>query len=94
MIIDTTKLYSLVLISSSSSAFQARSLGVHHLMVRFLHRRPFFFNPTIEVVTFHLLGWCMLGVSLLQAFTCLGHECWNACVHRVDPGLYSHAKEK
>ena len=33
------------------------------------------FNPTIEVVTFHLHGWCMLGVFLLPAFTHLGHEC-------------------
>ena len=30
----------------------------------------FFFNPTIEVVSFRLRGWCMLGVFLL-----LGHEC-------------------
>ena len=35
-----------------------------------------FFNPTIEIVTFGLCGWCMLGV-LLPAFTCLGHECQN-----------------
>ena len=34
-----------------------------------------YFNPTIEVVTFHLRGWCMLGVFLLPAFTRLGHEC-------------------
>ena len=33
------------------------------------------FNPTIEVVTFCLCGWCMLGVFLLPAFTNLGHEC-------------------
>ena len=33
-----------------------------------------FFNPTIEVVTFHLRGWCMLDVFLLLAFTCLGYE--------------------
>ena len=26
-----------------------------------------FFNPTIEVVTFRLRGWCMLGVFLFQA---------------------------
>ena len=32
------------------------------------------FNPTIEVVTFCLSGWCMLGVFLLLAFTRLGHE--------------------
>ena len=31
------------------------------------------FNPAIEVVTFCLRGWCMLGVFLLPAFTCLGH---------------------
>ena len=34
-----------------------------------------FFNPTIEVITFCLRGWCMLGVFFLPAFTCLGHEC-------------------
>ena len=34
-----------------------------------------FFNPTIQVVTFHLGGWCMLCEFLLPAFTCLGHEC-------------------
>ena len=32
-------------------------------------------NPTIEIVTFRLRGWCMLGVFLLPAFTLLGHEC-------------------
>ena len=47
--------------------------GVHHFLVRFLHMWPFY-TPTIEVVTFHLHGWCMLGVFLLPAFTCLGHE--------------------
>ena len=30
-------------------------------------------NPTIEVVPFHLCGWCMQGVLL--AFTRLGHKC-------------------
>ena len=34
----------------------------------------FFLNPTIKVVTFRLRGWCVLGVFLLPAFTCLGHE--------------------
>ena len=34
-----------------------------------------FFTPTIEVVTFRLCGWCMLGVFLLPAFTRLGNEC-------------------
>ena len=33
-----------------------------------------FFNPTIKVVTFHLRGWCVLGVFLLPAFTRLGHK--------------------
>ena len=33
------------------------------------------FNPMIEVVTFCLRGWCMLGVFLLPAFTCLRHQC-------------------
>ena len=33
-----------------------------------------FFNPTIKVVTFHLRGWCVLGVFLLPAFTRLRHE--------------------
>ena len=40
------------------------------------------FDPTIEVVTFRLREWCMLGVFLLPAFTCLGHECqdlWSSC---------------
>ena len=34
-----------------------------------------FFNATIEVVTFHLHGWCMLGMFLLQVFTHCGHKC-------------------
>ena len=41
-----------------------------------------FVNLTIEVVTFHLRGWCMLGVFLLQALTHLRHECqdfFNPC---------------
>ena len=42
--------------------------------VTFLCMWPFF-NPTNEVVTFCLCGWCMLGAFLLPAFTCLGHEC-------------------
>ena len=42
--------------------------------VRSLRMWPLF-NSTIEVVTFRLRGWCMLGVFLLPAFTHLGHEC-------------------
>ena len=45
------------------------------LLVRCLHMWPFF-NPTIEVVTFCLHEWCMLGVFLLPALTCLGHK-WS-----------------
>ena len=53
-----------------------------------------FFNPTIEVVTFHLRRWRMLGVFLLPAFTRLGHACQElAFAHRLDLGLYSHRKE-
>ena len=33
-----------------------------------------FFNPTTEVVTFRLRGWCMLGVFLLPAFNRPGHK--------------------
>ena len=41
-----------------------------------------FFGPTIEVVTFFLRGWCMLGVFVLPAFSHLGHESqdlWSPC---------------
>ena len=51
-------------------------------LVRFLRMWPVFFvfvfcffNPTIEIVTFRLRGWCMLGVFLLPAFTSLEHGC-------------------
>ena len=54
-------------------AFPSYISGVHHFWVRFLRMWPFF-NPTIKVVTFRLCGWCVLGVFLLLAFTCLGHE--------------------
>ena len=54
-------------------AFPSYISGVHHFWVRFLRMWPFF-NPTIKVVTFRLRGWCVLGVFLLPAFTCLGHE--------------------
>ena len=43
-------------------------------LVKFLHTWPFY-NPTRGAVTFCLCGWCMLGVSLLSAFTHLGHKC-------------------
>ena len=50
----------------SSVAFPAISLGFTTFGE--------IFNPTIEVATFCLRGWCMLGVFLLLAFTNLGHE--------------------
>ena len=34
----------------------------------------FFFNPTIEVVSFRHRGWCMLGVFLSPALTRLEQE--------------------
>ena len=33
------------------------------------------FDPTIEVVTFRLRGWCVLRVFLLPALFRLGHGC-------------------
>ena len=54
-----------------------------------------FFYPTTEVITFHLCGWCMLGVFLLLDINVriFGVHGWNACVHRLDLHLYSHPKE-
>ena len=48
--------------SSSSSAFPAISLGFTILGEIFVSVTPFFSNPTLEVVTFRLRGWCMLGI--------------------------------
>ena len=42
------------------------------------------FSLTIEVVTFRLHGWCMLGVFLLPALTRLGHECQDLLVHALE----------
>ena len=56
--------------------FKFFNLSSHPPLVRFLRELWPFLNPTIEVVTFRLHGWCMLGVVfLLPAFTCLWHEC-------------------
>ena len=60
-----------------------------------------FFNPTIKVVTFRLRGWCVLGVFFVagihpsRTWTSGSFESvrWNACMHRLDLGLYSHPKE-
>ena len=52
---------------------RARSLGFTILGEIFAYVT--IFNPSIEVVTFRLRGWCMLGVFFLPAVTRLGHEC-------------------
>ena len=59
---------------SSSSALPAISVGCTIFGEIFVYV-TIFFNPTVEVVTFRLCGWCMLGVFLLPAVTRLGHEC-------------------
>ena len=72
--------------SSSSSAIRAKSLDFTTLGEIFAYKTLGgrvgwffvclgFFYPTIKVATFHLPGWCVLGVFLLGAFTCLGNEC-------------------
>ena len=77
------------LLPSSSSVLPAVSVG---FTISFFFWWDFcicdrFFNPTIDVFTFHLRGWwCMLCVFLLLAL--IGLERWNACVHRLDLGLY------
>ena len=47
--------------------------GFHHFWWVFGYMTIFI--PAIEVFTFRLHGWCMLGMFLLQAFTRLGYEC-------------------
>ena len=42
--------------------------------MRFFCIRDLCFNPTVEAVSFCLLGWCVLCVFLLPAFTHLGHK--------------------
>ena len=85
--------------SYSSSAFPSYISGVHHFWVRFLHMWPFS-NPITTVVTFRLRGWWVLGVFVAGihpsgTWTSGSFESmWrNACVHRLDLGLYSHLKE-
>ena len=61
---------------------------VHHFGWDFCICDPFFFffffYPTVEVVTFHLRGWCVLSVFMLPAFTHLGHESQDLWVHLVE----------
>ena len=58
---------------SSSSAFPSYISGVNHFGWDFVYVT--ILNPTIEVVTVRLRGWCMLGVFLLPALTRPGHDC-------------------
>ena len=60
--------------SSSSSTFPVISLGFT-IFNEIFARVIVFFNPTMEVVTFRLRGWCMLGLILLPAFTRRGQGC-------------------
>ena len=87
--------------ASSSSAFPGYVFGVHHSGPYFcLCDFFFFFNQAIQVATFCLCGWCMLGVFLLPALICLGHECQDLLspcdgmhVCTLDLCLYSRLKE-
>ena len=56
----------------SSFSFPCRSLGFTIFYEIFSY---VILNPTIDVVTFRLRGWCMPGLFLLLAFTYLGCEC-------------------
>ena len=94
------QLAGLFIFISSSYVFPTYISVVHHTGWDF-SICDCFFNPAIEVVTFHPPGWFMLGMFLLPAFTQLGHEWWgsfesvrwNGCVHRLDLNLYFHPKE-
>ena len=80
--------------SSSSCASLAMSLGWVFSRIRLFFFIFFFFTPTIEVVTFHLRGWCMLGVFLSPAFTRLGHEMMNVRVFWVRLMEYMYAQTR
>ena len=82
------------------SAFPALSLGFIIFGEMFTYLTVFL-NPTIEVVTFRLRGWCQ-ECFLFSASILVGHECQDlfspcdgtrVCVHRLDLGFYSHPKE-
>ena len=63
--------------SSSSSVLPVIYLGftIFREIFAYVAFFFFFFNPAVEIVTFHLCGWCMLALFLLPAFSHLGHEC-------------------
>ena len=74
--------------SSSSSAFPSYILsGVHHFGSEF-RVCDRFLNPTIEVATFRLRGWCMQCVFLLSVFTYVGHEYHDHAVCVFVAGIY------
>ena len=98
--IQRTKSYvksTIYCISHSSFPLRAISLGLTIFGKIFVYM--IIFDPTIAVVTFCLYGWGMLGVFFFLAFTQRDMNVrsfepvrWNACVHRLDLGLYSHPK--
>ena len=73
--------------SSSSSVFPAVSLGftiLGEILASVTIKKTQ--NLTIEVVTFRLHGWCMLGMWS-ESFESVQY------VHRLDLSLYSHLEE-
>ena len=85
--------------SSFFSEFPAISQGFT-IFGEIIANLTFLFIPTIEIVTFCLRGWCILGVFLLPAFTCPGYEhqdllspCNGMHVCRLDFSLYLHPKD-
>ena len=75
--------------------------GVHQFFGEIICVCDHFFNPTIEVVTFRLHGWCMLGMFFVAGIHPSGtwmsgsfkSVWWSANVHRLDLRLYSHPKQ-
>ena len=70
--------------------------GGHHFGWDFWVCDPFF-NSTIEVVTFRLYAGCVFIAGIHPSRTWMSESLesvrLNACVHRLDLGLYSHSKE-
>ena len=63
------------------------AISLSKVLVRFLRKPFFFFFFKSNYRDSHILPswtvWCMLGVFLLPAFTCLGHESLNVRIFRV-----------
>ena len=89
-------------VCSSSSVFPAISLGFDIFSEIFVYVTVFclfFLNSTIEVVTFCICGWCMLGVFFFAASIQLTHEwqdhlspCMECMCAQTRPRLCSHPK--